>query len=99
MAVVRDGVAERWDVLGAILIQSGKAVGNGFESEVGEALDRVGSSGFEEAVVIEFSVDEGDEEASEVEELGQLEKRIDMALDGEWKEDKMSLVLNLCRSH
>jgi len=52
-------------VLGGIDVGLGKAVGNGFESKGREAVERVGTSGFEKAFVVELRVNKSDMKASE----------------------------------
>jgi hypothetical protein len=58
--------------LGGFGVGLRKAVGNGFESKRGEAVKRVGASGFEEAFMVELGIDKCDMKASEVEDFGHL---------------------------
>jgi hypothetical protein len=58
--------------LGGFDVGVGKAVGNGFESKGGEAVEGVGTSGLEKAFMVELSVDKCDMKASEVEDFGHL---------------------------
>jgi len=58
--------------LGGLDVGLRKAVGNGFESERGEAVQRVGAPGFEEAFMVELGVDKCNMKASEVEDFGHL---------------------------
>jgi hypothetical protein len=53
------------------LIQLSLAIIN-IESKGGEAVEGVGTSGFEMAFMVELSIDEGDMKASEVEDFGHL---------------------------
>lgn len=73
----------------------GEAVGDGFELEIGEALDGVRAAGPDEAVVVEFGVDEGDEEAVVMEELGEAENGGYVALSRVWDDDCVWLLLLL----
>ncbi|GMN72505.1 hypothetical protein TIFTF001_055629, partial [Ficus carica] len=57
-----------------------EAVGDVFEPEGGEAVEGVRAAGLEEAVVVVVCVDEGDVEALRVEELGQFQHRVHVAL-------------------
>jgi hypothetical protein len=72
-------------VLGGIHVGLGKAVGNGFESKGREAVERVGTSGFEKAFVVELSVNKSDMKASVVEDFGHLEHGVYVALS--WERD------------
>jgi len=78
--------------LGGFDVGLGKAVGNGFESEGGEAVERVGTSGFEEAFAVELSVDKGDMKASVVEDFGHLEHGVYVALSWEGDTNCMGLL-------
>jgi hypothetical protein len=69
--------------LGGIHVGLGKAVGNGFESKGREAVERVGTSGFEKAFVVELSVNKSDMKASVVEDFGHLEHGVYVALSWE----------------
>lgn len=64
------GVTEQRNILGGIEVRGRHAVGDGLEPEIGEALDGGGALGADETGVVELSVDEGDVEASGMEELG-----------------------------
>lgn len=72
--------AELCYVLRAIAIGRWEAVGYGDEPEVVEAVEGVGASGSEEAVVVVVRVDEGDVEAFGVEELGEVDHGSNVAL-------------------
>ncbi len=63
------GAAEGRDVLGGVDIRRREAVWNGFELEGGKAAEGVGTSGFQQASMIELCVNKGDVKAFMVEEL------------------------------
>nr|CAB3484148.1 unnamed protein product [Digitaria exilis] len=78
------GVAEGGDVLGGVGVGAGEAVVDGGEAEARRAVERVGPPRAEVAAVVELVVDEGDVEATGVEELGELQHRRDVALRWVW---------------
>ena len=86
-AVRQEGFAELGDILGRVLVRGREAVRDGREAEVREAGHGGGPPGAEEAVVVELGVDEGDEEAAGVEELGELEEGVEVALRRVWDHD------------
>ena len=65
-----DGDAERGEVLRGVGVGGREAVGDGLEAEPREAGHGGGAVGADEAAVVVVGVDEGDEEAAAVEELG-----------------------------
>lgn len=64
------GGAKGGYVLSNVGVGWGESVGDGLEAEVWEAVEGGGAVGTEEAAVVVFGVDEGDEEAVVVEEFG-----------------------------
>jgi len=72
------GVAERGDVLRGVGVGRREAVRDGVEAEPGHAVQR--AAGAVQAPVVELGVDEGDLEATRVEELGELQHGRHVAL-------------------
>ena len=68
-------------VLRRVRLGRGQAVRDGGEAEPGDPRESAGAARPEEAAAVVLRVDEGDPEAmATVEELGQLERRLDVAL-------------------
>lgn len=61
-----------------------EAIGDGLETEVGEARKGIGALRFEEAAVVVVGVDEGNVEASLMEEEGEFEHGVNVALGWKW---------------
>lgn len=94
-AVLRHRLRKQGNILSSVGVGGRReAVGDGSELETREALDGIGATGLEQAVVVELSVDEGDEEAPVVEEFSELENRGNMALCRIW-DDTCSLLLKI----
>jgi hypothetical protein len=74
------GAAERGHVLRRVGVGRREAVRDGGEAEPREAVQRGGAAGAEEAAVVELGVDEGDVEATVVEDLGELQHGRDVPL-------------------
>lgn len=89
--------AELCYVLRAVAVGRREAVRYRDEAEAVEAVEGVGASGVEEAVVVVLRVDKGDVEAFGVEELGKVDHGSDMALC--WLGDDHSMRPCLCRIH
>ena len=69
-AVLPGGLAQRGCVLRGSRVRRREPIGDGLEAKGREAVEGVGASGFEEALVVVLGVDEGNVEALVVEELG-----------------------------
>ena len=86
--VLPGGLAKGRDVLGGVGVRRRRhPIGDGLEAEAAAAEGGIGVEGsaFEEALVVVFGVDEGDVEALVVEELGEFEHCLDVALYWERK--------------
>ena len=86
------GFAQGRNVLGGIGIGLRKAVGYCCESEGGKAVERVGTSGFQETFAVELCVDESDMKSSVVQEFGQLHHWVYVALSWVGDADCMGLL-------
>lgn len=83
-AVLGGGFTKRWYVLSGISISGRKAIRDGLKLEIRQAIEGVGTPGFEEAFVVVLSVDKGYVEASVMEELGELKHGANVALSWIW---------------
>jgi len=72
----------------------GQPIWNRLESQVGLRFKGVHRSGSEEALLYVFCINEGDVEASSVQEFGELHHRLNMSLSGEGKHKSMRSAIN-----
>lgn len=84
------GLAQRRYVLGDVgILRRREAVGDRLEAEGVDAVEGVAAAGVEEAAVVVVGVDEGDVEAVVVEDLGELEHGVYVALSWKWNANCM----------
>lgn len=97
--VLREGVAEVGNILGAIRSSVREAVGYGLELETTyhSREIRIMASGLNQALMIVFRVDEGNVEASLMDEFGQLHHRGNVPLQRVWDEHHVGLALLISR--